>query len=94
MSKKSFKCHGCGHECNEDYNLRTEGFCYLCDPNITLEECISENEIEKRYTLSIDDILQITNSFTDIVITKEMIIEELQTIKSKATNSHNKNVHK
>lgn len=85
MSKKDFKCYGCGTEC-EDYNLRTEGFCYLCDPNITLEECLSENEIEKRYTLSIDDILQIVNSFTEFVITKEMVIEELTTLNSKATS--------
>jgi len=37
------------------------------------------------YTLSIDEILKIVNSFTDIIINKEMIIEELQNIKSKAT---------
>lgn len=79
--KAHFKCHGCGHECHEDYNLRTEGFCYLCDPNITLEECLSENEIERKYTLSINEILKIVNSFTDIQITKDMVIEELSTFK-------------
>lgn len=42
-----FICQGCKHELPMDFNLRTEGFCYLCDPNITLAECISDEPIER-----------------------------------------------
>jgi len=42
-----FICQGCKHELSMDFNLRTEGFCYLCDPNITLAECLSDEPIER-----------------------------------------------
>ena len=42
-----FICQGCKHELPMDFNLRTEGFCYLCDPNITLDECLSDEPIER-----------------------------------------------
>lgn len=42
-----FICQGCKHELQMDFNLRTEGFCYLCDPNITLAECLSDQQIER-----------------------------------------------
>ena len=42
-----FICQGCKHELPMDFNLRTEGFCYLCDPNITLAECLSDEPIER-----------------------------------------------
>ena len=42
-----FICQGCKHELPMDFNLRTEGFCYLCDPNITLDECLSDEPIKR-----------------------------------------------
>ena len=42
-----FICQGCKHELPIDFNVRTEGFCYLCDPNITLEECLSDAPLER-----------------------------------------------
>lgn len=41
----SFVCQGCKCDLDEIYSLRTKSFCYLCDPNITLEELLSDNEI-------------------------------------------------
>jgi len=41
-----FKCKGCSCELTADYSLRTEGWCYLCDPNITLEELLSDKPID------------------------------------------------
>jgi len=40
-----FKCKGCSCELTSDYSLRTKGYCYLCDTNITLEELLSDNSI-------------------------------------------------
>jgi hypothetical protein len=42
-----FTCQGCNCELAEDYSLRTKGYCYLCDPNITLEELLSDKPIRK-----------------------------------------------
>lgn len=42
-----FKCKGCSCILLNDYSLRTEGWCYLCDPNITLDELLSDNPIER-----------------------------------------------
>ena len=36
----SFVCQGCGHELINDFCMKTGGYCYLCDPNITLEELL------------------------------------------------------
>ena len=48
MSKEeSFVCKGCGHSLTMDYKLRTECYCYLCDPNISLTELLSNNPIRK-----------------------------------------------
>jgi hypothetical protein len=41
-----FICKGCGHELPEDYSMRTEGYCYMCDPNITTEELLSDEPIK------------------------------------------------
>lgn len=35
-----FKCKGCGHELPSTYCIRTLGYCYLCDPNITVDELL------------------------------------------------------
>jgi hypothetical protein len=43
----SFFCKGCGHELDISFSIRTIGFCYLCDPNVTLEELLSGKEINE-----------------------------------------------
>ena len=40
-----FTCRACGHELPRQFNVKTEGFCYLCDPAVTLEECLNENHV-------------------------------------------------
>jgi len=42
-----FTCQACNHHLPIEFNVRTEGFCYLCDPNITLEECLSDEPLER-----------------------------------------------
>lgn len=42
-----FTCKGCSCELTKDYVLRTEGYCYLCDPNIKLSELLPENKLEE-----------------------------------------------
>lgn len=42
-----FTCQGCNHHLPMEFNVRTENFCYLCDPNITLEECLSDEPLER-----------------------------------------------
>ena len=39
--KKSFICKGCQCEVPNDYKLKTDGYCSLCDPNVTLNELLS-----------------------------------------------------
>lgn len=41
MNKQScFICIGCDHELPNSYCLNTTGYCYLCDPNITVTELL------------------------------------------------------
>ncbi len=47
MQEKTFICEGCNYELPTDFSMRTPEFCYLCDPNITVEELLSDNPIEK-----------------------------------------------
>lgn len=42
-TQKSFICQGCNIECYEGYCLKTVGFCYLCDPNIPLQDLLDPN---------------------------------------------------
>jgi len=42
-----FTCQGCKHQLPMEFNVRTKNFCYLCDPNITLEECLSDEPLER-----------------------------------------------
>lgn len=44
---ETFICKSCQCICSVELCLRTDGFCYLCDPNITLEECLSDEPILK-----------------------------------------------
>lgn len=39
--------NGCGHQLPADYQMRTDGFCYMCDPNITVEELLSDEPTKK-----------------------------------------------
>lgn len=41
IMEKTFKCNSCGHELPLNYNMRTPGFCYMCDHNVTVEELLS-----------------------------------------------------
>lgn len=45
----AFECHGCGHVFLPDVcSLRTDGYCYLCDPNITVDELLSDAPIDPK----------------------------------------------
>lgn len=46
-AEKSFICKGCNCDVSEELCLRTPEFCYLCDPNIKLEELLSDKPIKK-----------------------------------------------
>ena len=37
---KTFTCKQCGHLLPVDMSMRTEGYCYLCDPNVTVKELL------------------------------------------------------
>ena len=45
----SFICVGCQHELPIEFNLRTEGYCYLCDPEISIEELLSDVLIDELF---------------------------------------------
>ncbi len=53
MGNKDFKCQGCGHELESKMCMRTPNYCYLCDPNITVDELLSDKEIKPMEALSI-----------------------------------------
>ena len=42
VTRSSFNCKGCGHDLPLDYSVKTDDYCYLCDPAITLEECLQD----------------------------------------------------
>jgi hypothetical protein len=44
----SFVCKQCNHELPIDFNMRTDGYCYLCDPNVSVEELLSDYENTKK----------------------------------------------
>ncbi len=39
-NEESFICQGCQNEVSADYSIKTQGYCYLCDPNVQLEELL------------------------------------------------------
>lgn len=41
----TFICTGCGHELPADYSLNASGFCYLCDPAISLSDLLANTEV-------------------------------------------------
>ncbi len=51
MSEETFICTSCKHTLPKTFQVRTPGFCYLCDPNVTLEECLSDKPfaIEEKF---------------------------------------------
>jgi hypothetical protein len=38
----SFVCQGCKCEVPNDFSVKTDGYCYLCDPEVTLDECLQD----------------------------------------------------
>lgn len=46
LLNQTFVCKGCTHELPNSYSMRTDGYCYLCDPAITLAECVSDEPIK------------------------------------------------
>ena len=38
--QETFVCQGCKHELELKFSIKTQGWCYLCDPNISLEELL------------------------------------------------------
>jgi hypothetical protein len=40
--KKVFVCSACNHELPISYSIKTENYCYMCDPNVTIEELLYE----------------------------------------------------
>lgn len=43
--EKLFTCTSCNHELPESFQMRTPGYCYLCDPHVTVEELLKEEPI-------------------------------------------------
>ena len=41
----AFTCIGCKHELPVEFQIRTAGYCYLCDPNVTVSELLSDESI-------------------------------------------------
>lgn len=58
IPKKGFICNGCNLEVYEDYCLKTEGFCYLCDPNIPLEDLLNPDKVFPPSNKQINDVLK------------------------------------
>jgi hypothetical protein len=45
---KTFKCKGCGHKLPPEFCMRTKNYCYLCDPNVTLDELLNNSPAAPR----------------------------------------------
>lgn len=39
---EGFVCIGCGHELEPQFCMRAKGYCYLCDPHVTLQELLQD----------------------------------------------------
>jgi Asp-tRNA(Asn)/Glu-tRNA(Gln) amidotransferase B subunit len=42
-----FTCKWCKHTLPMKFQMRTKDYCYMCDPNITLEELLTDKEIDE-----------------------------------------------
>ena len=38
-----FVCKNCNHELPKTFSVKTDQYCYLCDPKVTLEECLQKD---------------------------------------------------
>lgn len=47
LKPETFNCKGCGHNLPKDYQIKTDGYCYLCDPNVTVDELLKDFEASK-----------------------------------------------
>ncbi len=36
-----FKCKGCEHELPLNYSMKNPKYCYLCDPEVTIDELLN-----------------------------------------------------
>ncbi len=48
-SQESFKCKGCKHELPLDYSMKNPEYCYLCDPEVTVDELLKDAKHIKIY---------------------------------------------
>jgi len=55
---KTFKCKGCGHQLTEEFCMRTPEYCYMCDPNVTVEELLSDEPIEVTAPVNQEDYIE------------------------------------
>ena len=39
-NQASFKCKGCEHELPFNYSMKNPEYCYLCDPEVTIDELL------------------------------------------------------
>lgn len=44
VSHSSFTCKGCGHKLPSDFSVKQPEYCYLCDPDVTLAECLQDGK--------------------------------------------------
>lgn len=51
MSNETFTCKGCNHELPEVYSIKPGGYCYLCDPNVTVKELLESTTFDKNEAL-------------------------------------------
>lgn len=55
-----FICNGCNHLLDTVFIMKTPGYCYMCDPNVTLEELLSDEpiaETKKEYLFPTDILI-------------------------------------
>ena len=43
VGSASFVCKNCNHELPKTFSVKTDQYCYLCDPKVTLEECLQKD---------------------------------------------------
>ncbi len=41
-TEPTFTCQGCKHELPMNFSMRTPDYCYMCDPNITVDELLQQ----------------------------------------------------
>jgi len=49
-STQYFICKQCNHKLPMKFQMKTKGYCYMCDPHITVEELLSAKSINNPCT--------------------------------------------